>query len=194
MNKAHIFRVWRENVLSIHLQRNRAQSALYVFRKYNQMHKKYIFTRWYKFTQHQKYKRGLFTHVFGNHLRRKLFLSFHFWYRRKMQSEYEVLCNTTRHAVAVSLRRQLQSRRLRSIIKMWRVRVSRDVHKRRTILGLLKWKHYHNITTAWRKLNRNSASILRRRTIHKAKLGVAVAHNTILENKIPEKCFVHGNA
>eukprot|EP00943_MAST-04B_sp_MAST-4B-sp1_P002062 g2062.t1 len=152
LNKAHIFRVWRENVLSIHLQRNRAQSALYVFRKYNQMHKKYIFTRWYKFTQHQKYKRGLFTHVFGNHLRRKLFLSFHFWHRRKMQSEYEVLCNTTRHAVAVSLRRQLQSRRLRSIIKMWRVRVSRDVHKRRTILGLLKWKHYHNITTAWRKL------------------------------------------
>ena len=43
LNKSRILRIWRENVLSLRLQRNRDKSVSRIFTNYNHIRRKYSF-------------------------------------------------------------------------------------------------------------------------------------------------------
>ena len=111
LNKSRILRIWRENVLSLRLQRNRDKSVSRIFTNYNHIRRKYSFSRWYKYSQKRKYKRVLCSHIFGNHFRRQLFLSFHFWHRQSVRDQHQAIHNKKQLMIAISTWRQLKKKK-----------------------------------------------------------------------------------
>ena len=152
LNKSRILRIWRENVLSLRLQRNRDKSVSRIFTNYNHIRRKYSFSRWYKYSQKRKYKRVLCSHIFGNHFRRQLFLSFHFWHRQSVRDQHQAIHNKKQLMIAISTWRQLKKKKLRKLIRAWKDFVSNDMRKRRTILELFKWKRRDLLMRAWSRI------------------------------------------
>ena len=126
---------------------------MYVFfNNYNHIRRKYSFSRWYKYTQKRKYKRALCTHIFGNQLRRQMFLSFRFWHRQSVHDQHQKLHDKKQLMIATSTWRQLKKKKLRKLIRAWKDYVSHDMPKRRTILELFKWKRRDLLMRAWSRI------------------------------------------
>ena len=78
LSKSQVLRTWREGALMLRLQRYREKSTSHIFKRYNRLRRKHSFAKWHVYTRNRIHKRAILGHIFGNSMRRKIFVFFHF--------------------------------------------------------------------------------------------------------------------
>ena len=113
LSKSQVLRTWREGALMLRLQRYREKSTSHIFKRYNRLRRKHSFAKWYIYTRNRIHKRAILGHIFGNSMRRKIFVFFHFWRRRHQQDYYRSVNDHKQLSMAISSWRQLENKRIR---------------------------------------------------------------------------------
>ena len=159
LSKSQVLRTWREGALMLRLQRYREKSTSHIFKRYNRLRRKHSFAKWHVYTRNRIHKRAILGHIFGNSMRRKIFVFFHFWRRCHQQDYYRSVNDYKQLSMAISSWRQLENKRIRKMFYNWRAYVSHSIKKHQTIIWLFKWKRHHTLLRGWRKLKDSTSQL-----------------------------------